>query len=355
MKLSDVIKEIRPLSTDFLAQAREHTANLALPPRALGRLHDVSERLCAISESLKPKVDKKAFVVMAGDHGVAKEGVSAFPQEVTGQMVANFVRGGAGINVLARQLGAGVCVVDMGIVPEIQPPVLADNNRFLVRKVACGTSNMVHGPAMSLEQAEQAIMTGFDIACELFDEGVELLGTGDMGIANTTPSTAIAAVLTGRRVDDLIGRGTGVCGEGLERKRQAICKALDINKPAPGDGLDVLAKVGGFEIGGICGCILAAAYKRRPVLVDGFISTASALLAQALCPLSTAFMFSSHSSAESGHLYMLTQLELDPLLDLGLRLGEGTGSALAMHVLEAACRVFNEVLTFEQAGVSTSK
>jgi nicotinate-nucleotide--dimethylbenzimidazole phosphoribosyltransferase len=290
---------------------------------------------------------------MAGDHGVAAEGVSAFPQEVTGEMVKNFIRGGAGINVLARWVGADVIVVDMGIIPDVDTSSLKDDGCFRCRKVGRGTANMARGAAMSREQAETAIFHGFELASEQFEKGVQIIGTGDMGIANTTPSAAVCVVRTGSSVEMMVGRGTGVDDEGLGKKRSAVEQAIAISRPDAADGLDVLAKVGGFEIGGIAGLILAAAHHRRPVVIDGFISTAGALVAQALCPVAVEYMFAGHCSEEAGHRLMLKHLGLEPILDLGMRLGEGTGGALAMGIMEGAARIIREVLTFQEAGVTS--
>ncbi|MBF0549709.1 MAG: nicotinate-nucleotide--dimethylbenzimidazole phosphoribosyltransferase [Deltaproteobacteria bacterium] len=352
MKVIDIAAGIKPVDRIWIERAKERTAQLVMPPRALGRLHDISEQICGIQQTLTPTVERKACLVMAGDHGVAVAGVSAFPQEVTGEMVKTFLRGGAGINALARHAGAEVAVVDMGIIPELDPAALVGGERLLVRKVAAGTQNMVTGPAMTRDQAEQAILTGFELASGLFDRGVQLLGTGDMGIANTTPSAAIGLVCTGVSIEEMTGRGTGIDDQGLVRKQTAIRGALEINRPDPYDGLDILAKVGGFEIGGIAGCILAGAYHGRGVVIDGFISTAGALIARAICPAVTDYLFSGHCSEESGHRAMLRDLGLRPILDLGMRLGEGTGAALAMGIIEAAIRAFREVLTFAEAGVS---
>ncbi|MHC1741602.1 MAG: nicotinate-nucleotide--dimethylbenzimidazole phosphoribosyltransferase [Syntrophobacteraceae bacterium] len=353
MKLEEIIRKIQPADTTWIEKARARTAQLAIPPRALGRLHDISERLCGITGSLAPDVTRRAILVMAGDHGVAAEGVSAFPQEVTGEMVKNFIRGGAGINVLARWVGAEVIVVDMGIIPDVDVSTLQGNECFRLSKVDRGTANLAKGPAMTREQAESAILAGFQVASEQFSKGIQMIGTGDMGIANTTPSAAIGVTLTGDSVEAMVGRGTGVNDEGLRTKQRVIQEALAVNKPDPADGLDVLAKVGGFEIGGIAGCILAGACHRRPVVIDGFISTAGALIAHALCPTVADYLFAGHCSEETGHRLMLKYLGLEPILDLGLRLGEGTGGALAMGVIEGASRIFKEILTFEEAGVST--
>lgn len=352
LSLKDVVAGIRPVNQDIIEKAREHTARLALPPRALGRLHDISERICGIAKSLEPSIDGKAVIVMAGDHGIVDEGVSAFPQEVTGEMVKNFIAGGAGINVICRHVGAKVYIVDMGIKVDLDPQAMKAGDIFFVNKMGRGTANFAKGPAMTREDAEKAVMLGFERASSLIENGLDLLGTGDMGIGNTTPSAAMGSVFTGASLSDMVGRGTGVDDEGLARKREAIRKGMELNNPDPADGLDVLSKVGGFEIAGIAGCILAGAYHSKPVVVDGFISTAGALAANALCSDAAQYMFAGHCSEEPGHRIMLEHLGLEPVLDLGLRLGEGTGGALAMSVLDAAVKVFSQVLTFEQAGVS---
>lgn len=350
--LEHITAAIKPLEDHWLKKAAERTAKLLMPPRALGRLHDISERLCAIQQTLSPAVAKKAFLVMAGDHGVVDEGVSAFPREVTGEMIRSFLKGGAGINVLAGQINAAVYVVDMGIVPALDPRELEGGKQLIVEKIAPGTQNFTQGPAMSRAQAIDAIGAGFHTAAGLFQKGIDLIGTGDMGIGNTTPSAAIGAVVTGADVDKMVGRGTGISDAGLSKKRDAVRRGIDINQPNAEDGVDLLAKIGGFEIGGIAGIILAAAYYRRPVMIDGFISTAGALIAQTLCPASVDYMFAGHCSEEPGHRLMLAHLGLKPILDLGLRLGEGTGGALAMNIVMGAVKIFNEMATFEEAGVS---
>ncbi len=353
MKLKEIVSGIQRIDEAWVEKARERTARLAIPPRALGRLHDISEKLCAISGTLSPDVTRRVILVMAGDHGVAAEGVSAFPQEVTGEMVKNFMRGGAAINALARWAGAEVVVVDMGIIPDIDASRCSEDDRFRLCKVGRGTANLARGPAMTREQAEESILHGFRIASEQFARGVQLVGTGDMGIANTTPSAAIGVAITGVSTDTMVGRGTGIDDEALANKRRVIERALATNRPDGSDALDVLSKVGGFEIGGIAGCILAGAYHRRPVVVDGFISTAGALIAYVLCPAASDYLFAGHCSEEPGHRAMLRHLGLEPIIDLRLRLGEGTGGALAMGVIESATRVFKEVLTFEEAGVTS--
>jgi len=351
LSLQQIIEGIHPVDPQTVSRARERTARLVMPPRALGRLHEIGERLCGIQGTLKPRIERKAVLVMAGDHGVVAEGISAFPQEVTGAMIGTFLAGGAGINAIARQVGAEVWVADMGIIPDIDAASLKNGRRLLVRKIGRGTRNLARGPAMTREEALKAVVTGFELATGLIQKGVDILGTGDMGIGNTTPSAAIGAVLTGASIEDMVGRGTGIDDPGVSRKREAVRRGIAANRPVPGDGLDVLAKVGGFEIGGIAGIVLAGAHHRKPVVVDGFISTAGALIAHRLCPAAAEFVFAGHCSEEPGHRHMLDHLALAPILDLGMRLGEGTGGALAMGVIEAAVRVMTEVMTFEEAGV----
>ena len=352
MKLQEIIEGIKPVEQEWIQKAQERTAQLVMPTRALGRLHEISEQLCGIQETLEPSINQKAILVMVGDHGVVEEGVSAYPQEVTPAMVQTFLAGGAGINAISRQVGADVRVVDMGVIADVDTTGLKGAERLVVRKIANGTANFTKGPAMSHQDAEAAVASGFQEAAGLFEQGVDILGTGDMGIGNTTPSAAVGVVLAGATVEKMVGRGTGVDDAGLARKRDVVRRGIELNRPEPDDGLDVLAKVGGFEIGGIAGAILAAAYHRRPVAIDGFISTAGALIAHALCPTVKDYLFAGHFSEEPGHRFMLEHLGLEPILDLGMRLGEGTGAALAMSVMEGAVRMFKEVLTFEEAGVA---
>ncbi len=352
MDLDELLGGIRPMGEPWVQKAREYTSRLVMPHRALGRLHDIAERLCGIQQTLTPSVDRKVVLIMAGDHGVVDEGVSAFPQEVTGEMVRTFLRGGAGINVLADRVDARVCVVDMGVVPDLDPALLQGGDRLRVHKVARGTANFVRGPAMTRKQATEAVLTGFQQATECIQAGAELLGTGDMGIGNTTSSAAIGTVLTRKDLDQMVGRGTGIDDEGLRRKRAIIQKGIQRNRPNAQDGLDVLSKLGGFEIGGIAGCVLAGAYHRVPVVIDGLISTAGALVAHSLCLHATDYLFAGHRSAEPGHRAMLAHLGLEPILQLDMRLGEGSGAALAMGIVQAAVHVHRDVLTFQQAGIS---
>jgi nicotinate-nucleotide--dimethylbenzimidazole phosphoribosyltransferase len=351
--LNDVISGIKPVQASWRNIARQRLNNLAIPLGSLGQLLDVAEQLAAIKETLKPSVKKKVVVTMAGDHGVVAEGVSTCPQDVTPQMVYNFVAGGAGINVLAEAAGARVIVVDMGVAADLSP--LVQQGKIIDRKVGYGTNNMAHGAAMTREQAVQTLETGIEIAGQLAAEGVELLGTGDMGIGNTTPSSAMLAAFSGLPPAEVTGRGTGIDDVTLAHKIKVIETALAVNHPDVSDPVGVLAKVGGFEIGGIAGVILGAAYYRVPVVVDGYISTAGALLAKLLAPQSVDYMLAAHQSMEYASRYMLGELGLKPLLDLHMRLGEGTGAALAMNIVEAAARVISRMLTFEEAGVARNK
>jgi len=350
--LEEIINGIQPVEDLWIQKARERTAQLVMPTRALGKLHEISERLCGIRKMLNPSVNRKAILIMAGDHGVADEGVSAYPKEVTGAMIRTFLKGGAGINAISRHVGAQVWVVDMGIIDELDPESIDGGTRLLIRKIAPGTANLAKGPAMTRQDAEKSILAGFQLATDLFHQGIDLLGTGDMGIANTTPSAAIGSVITGIDPKDMVGRGTGVDDKSFSIKLETIKKTIRINQPNALDGLDVLAKVGGFEIGGIAGCILAAAFHSRPVVIDGFISTAGALIAYSLCHRIEDYLFGGHCSEEAGHRNMLKYMGIEPILDLGMRLGEGTGGALSMCIIEGAVRVFNEVLTFDEAGVA---
>jgi nicotinate-nucleotide--dimethylbenzimidazole phosphoribosyltransferase len=314
-------------------------------------LEDLSIQLTAATGSLRPATTRKAIIVMAADHGITNEGVSAYPAAVTPQMVLNFIHGGAAINVLARQANARVVIVDMGVASDIQ--IEPQHEAMLhVRKIAYGTQNMARGPAMTRQQAEAAIAEGIDIAQTEASNGLDLVATGDMGIGNTTPSAAIVAAPTGKPVALVTGRGTGVDDSGLARKVSIIERALEVNKPNPHDPIDVLSKVGGFEIGGLAGVIIGAASRRVPVVLDGFISGAAALIAYGLCPEIKPYLIAAHQSVEVGHRAALEHIGLSPLLDLNLRLGEGTGAALAFHLVEAAARILNEMATFDEAEVS---
>jgi len=343
------VTRIQPLDTDAMEQARMRQQQLTKPAGSLGRLEELAIQVAGIRQNHVPVIGRKAVIVMAGDHGVTSEGVSAYPSVVTAQMVHNFLRGGAAINALARHAGAEVIVVDVGVAAEIQHPDL------LSRKVASGTANMAAGPAMTREQMLQAIQVGIDVMDTLVGRGIELVATGDMGIGNTTASSAITAVLTQAPATLVTGHGTGIDDEQLAHKVQVIERALAQNAPDPRDPLDVLMKVGGLEIAGLVGVIITAASHRVPVVIDGFISGAAALVAVELQPTIGAYLFAGHSSVEPGHRLVLAKLGLVPLLDLKLRLGEGTGAVLAMNIIEAALHAHREMATFAEAGVSTKE
>jgi len=348
--LEKTIKSIEPQSASHRKQAEEHILNLTMPRWALGRLLDLAVDLAGMTRSLKIPVRQKNIVLMAGDHGILEEGVSDQPQEVTRQMVFNFISRGAGINVLAANAGADVTVVDIGVAGDLQ--ALVDAGKIISRRIAPGTKNFAKGPAMTREQAIQSIETGIEIA-NMLSPCTDIFGTGEMGIGNTTPSSAIIAVLTG--TDDIasvVDRGAGLPVAKLPNKVDAIRRGIALNRPNPADGLDVLHKIGGFEIGGIAGIILGAAALKKPVVVDGFISTAGALIAHSLCPASADYMIAAHGSMERGHRPMLELLNKKPLLDLNLRLGEGTGAALAMNIVDAAAAIMNQMATFASAGVT---
>ncbi len=347
--LDATFRNIYPQDLESRQQAEARLRQLTMPEWALGDLMDLAVDLAGMTRSLSPPVARKKVVVMVGDHGVTVEGVSQYPAEVTTQMVHNFIRGGAGINALARRAGAEVLVVDVGARDDFAE--LAGHPAFLAKKIGRGTANMVYGPAMTRTHAVLAVEAGVEVANQLA-ASVDVFGTGEMGIGNTTPSTAIAAVCTGKKVSELTGRGTGIDEARWRHKIAVIEKALARNRPDPKDGLDILAKVGGFEIGAIAGLIIGAAAHRKPVVVDGFIATAGAMIACKLEPFVRDYLVCAHRSVEPGHTALLDQLRCRPLLDLNLRLGEGTGAALAMHLVEAAVAVLTEVATFTEAGVS---
>lgn len=346
-KLNDAIATIKTLDKAMHERALERLANQARPAGSLGSLEPLSARLASIKGCMDVRLERKVIVTCAGDHGVVAEGVSLFPQEVTAQMVYNFVNGGASISVLARHANATVRVADLGVNADFDPSL-----PIFHKKIAKGTRNFAKEPAMSREQAVESIEAGIDIVDTLVrEEGLDMLGTGDMGIGNTTPSSAIIAAFSGIPVEKLTGRGTGIGDEALANKIRVIENAIALHKPDPSDALDVLSKVGGFEIGGLAGLVIGAAKHGIPVVCDGLISTAGALVACELAPAAKEYLFVSHKSVEVGHAYMHDRLGLSPILDLGLRLGEGTGAALSMEILDAATRVLAEIKTFDEVGI----
>ncbi|MCL4536685.1 MAG: nicotinate-nucleotide--dimethylbenzimidazole phosphoribosyltransferase [Nitrospirae bacterium] len=346
--LNKALKNIKTVNEEWYVLAQKHLDNLTKPLESLGRLEEFAKRLVAIAENKSPILDKKVIFTFAGDHGVTEEGVSAYPKEVTQQMVFNFIRGGAGINVLARHAGAEVIVVDIGVDHDF------DEIEGLVKmKVIRGTENFTKAPAMTRDEAIRCLEVGIELANGYAKKGCKIFGTGEMGIGNTTPSSAIASVLTGKAVSEVTGKGTGITDESLKRKVIVIEEGIKLNKPNPDDAIDVLSKVGGAEIGGIAGLVLGAAANRIPVVIDGFISTAGALIAYCIKPAVKDYMFAAHNSVEIGHKAMLDRMGLEPILDLDLRLGEGTGAALAMLVIEAGLKIYKEMATFGEAGVSS--
>ena len=347
--LEATLEAISPRDESWRTRAHARLDRLTMPHWALGRLMDLAEELAGMTRSMRPPVERKAIVTMAGDHGVAAAGVSAYPQEVTAQMVANFVRRGAGVNALAAVAGARVVVVDMGVAADLS--ALAREGRIVSKRVRAGTDDISQGPAMSRAEAVRSVEAGVEVA-ESLAESTDVYGAGDMGIGNTTPSAAIAAAMLGRPASEVTGRGTGIDDDRLKIKKAVVERALAKNAPDPDDCVDTLAKVGGFEIGGLAGLILGAAAQRKPVLIDGFISTAGALIACALAPAAADYIVAAHVSVEPGHRLMLERLGKEPLLDLRMRLGEGTGAALAMPIVEAAARLLTDVSTFEEASVS---
>ncbi|MFH0925586.1 MAG: nicotinate-nucleotide--dimethylbenzimidazole phosphoribosyltransferase [bacterium] len=346
-KLENTLNKICKIDHTNQQDLQQRLDRLTKPKDSLGRLEELAKWYTAIRGEKGNSLQKKVVVVMAGDHGIAQEGVSAFPQAVTEQMIYNFIKGGAAINVLARQVKAEVVVVDMGVACDLKI-----KEGVIDKKIAYGTRNIAAGTAMTREEAIRALDAGIEVAEMLIEKGADILATGDMGIGNTTPSSAIVAVFTNRKIEEVTGKGTGICNEGLKKKIALIEKALELNKPDKTDPLDVLAKVGGFEIGGLAGLIIGAAANRVPVVIDGFISTAGALIATEIEPKIKNYLVSAHNSVEKGHKIMLERMGLRPLLDLELRLGEGTGAALAFGLVEAGVKILNEMATFEDAGVS---
>lgn len=346
MHLQGLAQKIEPLSEDWMQTARERQENLTKPLGSLGYLEEISVKLCGIKGGIPKSLGKKLVILCAGDHGVVEEGVSAYPQEVTAQMLLNFASGGAAINVLSRHVGAEVVVVDVGSKGKLE------HSLVLNRRVRDGTSNFTRGPAMSREEAVKAIEVGVEITMDKVKEGAGLIATGDMGIGNTTASSALIAILTGFPVRSVVGKGTGITEKVFEKKVELVKRAIEVNQPQVEDPLDVLAKVGGLEIGALVGVILAGAYRRVPVIIDGFISGAAALLASRISPNVKNYLFPSHLSEEPGHRVVLEELGLRPFLLLNMRLGEGTGAALGMFIIEVALKVLNEMATFKEAGVA---
>ena len=347
MNLAHVLEQIGNPDADVAAATQRRLDRLTKPQGSLGRLEALAVQYCAITGERKPAVPRGRVYTFAADHGVVEEGVSAYPQDVTAQMVLNFLRGGAGVNVLARHADVEVHVVDVGVAHDFGPLPGLTNCKLMM-----GTRNLLRARAMDRRTAEQALMTGIGLAADAAQQGIGLIGTGEMGIGNTTASAAIVAVMTGAAVKEVTGMGTGIDEQGLARKVSVIERALAYHRPDPHDALDVLSQVGGLEIAGMAGVMLGGAAARVPVVLDGFIAGAAALIAVSLQPRCRSYLIASHRSVEKGHRVLLDQLQLKPLLDLDLRLGEGTGACLGIGLVQAAIKVLTEMATFDEAGVS---
>ncbi|MEM9398945.1 MAG: nicotinate-nucleotide--dimethylbenzimidazole phosphoribosyltransferase [Verrucomicrobiota bacterium] len=349
--IREIIEAIQPVDGLLQPQIQQRLDDLTKPKGSLGRLEECAMRMALIQNTVNPQLTKKRFYVFAADHGVAEEGVSAYPSEITYQMVLNMLDGGAGINVLGRHADAEMYVVDVGVAADFTEAQIQKG--LISRKVMRGSKNMVKEPAMDEEQMRQAFMTGVEMARRANDEGVQLLGTGEMGIANTTPSTALLAALLPCSVEEVTGKGTGLDKDGITHKVSVIKQAMQLHARVlqERDPFQILAAVGGLEIAAMVGMILAAASLRMGLVVDGFISSAAALVAYRTCPPVKDYIFFSHLSAECGHQVFLDKIEVEPLLDLGLCLGEGTGAALAMQIIQASMKLYQEMNTFSGAGI----
>lgn len=342
MKLEDYIRQVQPLDEGAMEKARERQAQLAKPPASLGRLEELSIQLAGITGQVHNKMEKKHLLVFAADNGVVVEGVSSAPQSVTLMQTVNLTRAKTGASVLCRHFGGSITVCDVGVNAEVREP------RVLNKKIAYGTQNIAVGPAMSREQAVTAIVTGIELAR---DTEADVFGIGEMGIGNTTTSSAVLAVLLGVDVETVTGRGGGITDAAFQKKKDVIRQAIQVNQPDPADAVDVLSKVGGFDLAAMCGGFIGAALSHRPVVIDGFISVVAALCAVRLCPQVRDYLVPSHASYEIGYKLAMDALGLQPIFLLGMRLGEGSGCPLAFEVLSAACAVLNDMATFDQAGI----
>jgi nicotinate-nucleotide--dimethylbenzimidazole phosphoribosyltransferase len=349
-ELQTLIAEIAPSDPGVIKRANIRQARLTKPPGSLGRLEEISVRLAGVFGTTRPVVSSKSLVIAAGDHGVVAQGVTAYPQDITGQMVLNFLAGGAAVTAMARSLGVDVAVVDAGV-----KTALPEHPDLITLRIGPGTDDISEGPAMSSEDAERCVLEGARIGADAAGAGSGLVATGDMGIGNTTPSSAITAAITGMPPEVTTGRGTGRNADELRLKIDVVSRALDVNQPDGDDPTDVLAKVGGFEIGVLAGVMLGAASRGSAVVIDGFISGAAALIATGLSPALGDHLFAGHRSAEAGHSIVLDHLGLEPILDLDMRLGEGTGAVLAMSIIDAAAACLAEMATFDEAGVSDAE
>lgn len=344
--IEDVVASIGPLYEDKMEAAQKHLDNLTKPLGSLGKIEEIAKQLAGITGELAASLKKRAVIVMAGDHGVWEEGVTPSPQEVTHQMIRNILDGGAAISVLARHADVDLVCVDVGIAADVEHPLLH------VRKIRKGTRNMAKEPAMTREEALQAIAVGVDMVERLVEDGYRAFATGELGIGNTTPSAALLSVLGGIDVEDAVGRGSGSNEQQVAHKKTVVRRAIALNQPDPRDPLDVLRKVGGLELAGLVGVILGSAARRCPVVIDGFISSAAALVAARMAPQAVGYMIGSHQSLEKGHVHLIKAIGLSPLLQMDMRLGEGTGAVLAFPIIDAAGKVMREMATFESAGVA---
>jgi nicotinate-nucleotide--dimethylbenzimidazole phosphoribosyltransferase len=350
------LEKIKPIDKTWLEKAEAHQLKLTKPPQSLGRLEEIANRICAIQESLSPNINTKRIVICAGSHGVCDEGVSPYPAEVTAQMVANFLNGGAAINALARVSNIELDVVDVGVkgaVPNIE--IKSENCRFISSKVAEGTRNFVREAAMTEAEMMKAIEIGISLAMQAKQSGVALIGLGEMGIGNTTSASAITSALTNLPPEKTVGRGTGADDAMLAHKIEIVKRTLEFHDLDAEKPLEVLQKIGGLEIACLVGVCFGAASERIAVVSDGFIATAAVALAITICPPLKDYVFASHLSVEIGHSKLLEYIEQKPFFDLEMRLGEGTGAALAMNIFTAAVAAFNEMATFEQASVSNRR
>ncbi len=345
MNLREILDEIKVPDASVMEKAQQALDNLTKPLGSLGRLETIVKRIAGIRGELLPSVDKKCIIIMCADNGVVAKGVSSCPKEVTHTVTVNFTKGITGVNILSKHSGSDLHVVDVGVDADIDEPGIVN------RKIRRGTWDITEGPAMTREEALTAIDAGIEAVRELKEKGYDLLGTGEMGIGNTTTSSAVVAAITGDDIEELVGRGSGLTSDAYNHKKEMVRKALEINSPDPSDGIDVLAKVGGFDIAGLAGCFIGAACYRLPILMDGFISGAAALAAVLIEPKVKEYIFPSHGSAEPGTGNIFRALGMRPMLDLDMRLGEGTGAALGFHIIDAAVTAYREMGTFGDAKI----
>lgn len=344
-EINKTVELIGALDNDIMEEAQKRLDNLLKPQGSLGKLESIAKRLAGISGELNYEVKGKSIMIMSGDNGVVEEKVSSFPQEVSLLVAETMASGISGVAVLAKHAGASLRVVDLGLAGDVK------HEDIINRKIKRGTANMLKGPAMSREEVVKAIEIGIEETNKAIDAGVNLLGTGEVGIGNTTSSSAVLFALTEGDIDELVGRGAGLTDEGLANKKRVIKEAIEVNKPVAGDPIDVLAKVGGFDLAGLTGCYLAAAARRVPIVIDGFISGAAAVAAYKLAPAVRDYMFASHLTEEPGGKMIADILELEPMLTMNMRLGEGTGCALAFNIIEAATKIMNEMGSFADIGM----